>query len=384
MPLTRDVLILGSSARAAAFSAIRAGLRPRCLDSFADADLAAVCPTTAIAPRQADDELERLATSQAAPGWFYTGPFENRPALVERLSLSSRLLGNGAETLRAVRNPWNVAAVLKRHGLAAPRLARIANGPGEGSRWLVKPLASGGGLAIRLWEGARDDSDASHYLQEFIDGPTLSALYVSAKGEAKLLGIARQERGAPGAPFSYRGSVGPWPVTGSVAAKLARLGNLLAAEFALVGLFGVDFILADGEPWPIEINPRYTASVEALELAARRAFLTDHLRACVRGELPSLSPSRSSSPVVGKRVLYASAPIRFPGVPFPRFLPDVFQAPPIADIPHPGSMIQPGEPIMTVLAQGRDPGDCLAKLDRLERAWSERLAATVDGAIGPL
>lgn len=368
----RDVLILGSSARAAAFSAIRAGLRPRCLDSFADADLANACPTAAIGPRQTDDELARLAASQAAPWWFYTGPFENRPDLVERLARESRLLGNGARVLRAVRNPWNVASVLKRHGMAAPGLARIVDGPRAGGRWLVKPIASGGGIGVQFWDEKFTADDGSRYLQEFIDGPTLSALFVSAGGAARLLGVARQEQGAPGAPFLYRGSVGPWPAPESVAAKLARLGDLLAAEFALVGLFGVDFIHKGGEPWPIEVNPRYTASVEVLELAAGRAFLTDHLRARVRGELPDEgSPSPTS--VVGKRVLYASRLVRFPEVSIPQFPRDVFQFPPIVDIPHPGSLIQPGEPIMTVLAKGRDAEECLDGLDRLERAWLDRL-----------
>lgn len=380
-PSHGNVLILGASARAAAFSAIRAGLRPRCVDYFADADLAAVCPTTAIDPRQPDAEIERLAVSPGRPRWFYTGPFENRPDLVARLSLKSRLLGNGAETLRAVRDPWRAASVVHRADMAAPGLARIADGPPAPGRWLVKPLASAGGVGVRFWDGTPPAIDASHYLQEYIDGPTLSALYVAARGAARLLGIVRQEQGAPGAPFLYRGSVGPWPVGRPVAAKLDRLGELLAVEFALVGLFGVDFVLADGEPRPIEINPRYTASVEVLELAARRSLLADHLRACVRGDLPeAYSSPPSSSDVVGKRVLYASRPIRVPEIPIPRILLHGFQVPPIADIPRPGVVIQPGEPIMTVLARGRDPEACLSALDRLERAWRERLAARAENA----
>jgi hypothetical protein len=45
-----DVLILGASARAAAYSARRADLQPACIDLFADRDLAAVCPSRRIAP----------------------------------------------------------------------------------------------------------------------------------------------------------------------------------------------------------------------------------------------------------------------------------------------------------------------------------------------
>ena len=44
----------------------------------------------------------------------------------------------------------------------------------------------------------------------------------------------------------------------------------------LRGLFGVDFVLRDGIPWPVEVNPRYTASVEVLEFAAGIRALTLH------------------------------------------------------------------------------------------------------------
>ena len=40
-----SLLIFGASVRAAAFSALRAGLQPWCADLFADADLRARCPT---------------------------------------------------------------------------------------------------------------------------------------------------------------------------------------------------------------------------------------------------------------------------------------------------------------------------------------------------
>ena len=66
------LLILGAVARAAAFSALAAGLRPTCGDLFADADLARRCPVTAVTnyPRGMAD----LAEQGTAPApWMYTG-----------------------------------------------------------------------------------------------------------------------------------------------------------------------------------------------------------------------------------------------------------------------------------------------------------------------
>ena len=39
----------------------------------------------------------------------------------------------------------------------------------------------------------------------------------------------------------------------------------------LRGVFGVDFILHDGSPCVVEVNPRYPASVEVLEHATGKA-----------------------------------------------------------------------------------------------------------------
>ena len=103
-----------------------------------------------------------------------------------------------------------------------------------------------------------------------------------AKARRSLIGVTRQLIGAPGSPFAYRGSIGPVTISERLKARLDLMGRVLASEFALVGLFGVDFILRDDEPWPVEVNPRYTASVEVLELALGRSLLAEHLRACDR------------------------------------------------------------------------------------------------------
>ena len=60
---SETLVILGASARAAAHSARRAGFRAVCGDSFADVDLRAWCPVTAIEDYPA--ELEQVA--DAAP-----------------------------------------------------------------------------------------------------------------------------------------------------------------------------------------------------------------------------------------------------------------------------------------------------------------------------
>src|SRR5438309_1251845 len=99
-----NLLIFGASARAAAFSALRAGLSPWCADLFGDADLAARCPVIALPDTYPDGLLE--IERQAPPGPFlYTGGLENRPRLLRELAQRRTLWGVAPGILPQVRRP---------------------------------------------------------------------------------------------------------------------------------------------------------------------------------------------------------------------------------------------------------------------------------------
>ncbi|WP_337176769.1 ATP-grasp domain-containing protein [Paludisphaera sp.] len=364
-PPVATVLIVGASTRAAASSAARAGLSPRCLDLFADADLVALAPVDRFDPDRDADGLERLAAASPCDAWLYTGSMEARPDLVERLSRVAPLLGSSADVLRRIRDPWAIAEALRAEGLATPRLAATAPAAG---RWLAKSTATAGGLGAR-WADAPGEVPPTHF-QEFIDGPTFSALFVAADGRSRLVGVARQFPGVPGATFLYRGGVAPWPVAASAEDELRRIGATLARRFEPVGLFGVDFVLADGRPWVLEVNPRYTASSELFEYASGRSLMRDHIRACLDREIGE--EADVGGDCVGKQILYARSRLTFPAIAPPPFA-GHFREPPFADVPRPGTVIEPGEPILTVFARGRSPEGCLAELDRREAAWGEML-----------
>lgn len=373
MSTTQNILILGASTRAAAHSAARAGFRARCLDQFADADLAALCPTVRFDPLDLEALCRSFEAVSDGSDWIYTGPLENHPVLIERLQARRRLLGNGPATLRLIRDPWNLAAALARNGLPAPALRPpSAERPTRG-RWLAKPTASAGGRSIHRADASFIGIDDPFYYQEFVEGPTFSASYVGAAEHARLLGVVRQFPGASGSPFLYRGGIGPWPVAATTEARLEKLGDVLAAEFALVGLFGVDFVLSEEQPWTVEVNPRYTASVEVLELATRRELLRDHIRACLECRLPEPDQSLSTR-VVGKRILYSTRRLVTPAIDPPDWrAEDPFAVPSIADVPWPGTRIEPLEPIMTVLVAASSVEECSLRLDRLEDEWTKRL-----------
>jgi predicted ATP-grasp superfamily ATP-dependent carboligase len=380
--LSHPLLILGASTRAAAFSALRCGLTPRCADYFADRDLAAVCRVDRIDPRDAARQFIELADSLDPTSWIYTGGLENHPEWVDAISRRHVLWGIGGAALRAVRDPIRLAGVLERHDIPCPRACLDPTGLPRDGTWLKKPLASGGGFGIEPLRDHDEPARKSHYFQEQIDGPSFSALFVGARERARLVGVTRQWIGIVGSPFVYRGSIGPMPVSAELAARLQALGDVVAREFGVAGWFGVDFILRDGIPWPVEINPRYTASVEVHEIATGRSVLAEHQAACDASCGAAQNPigtDERPARVVAKWVLYAQRDMVAPEIiPEDNDPTDLVAARSIADVPRPGTCIGPGEPVMTLMATGPDLAECGSRLASLRQNWSERLGIAAD------
>ena len=357
-----DVLIVGVSTRAAAGSAIRGGLRPRCVDLFADRDLAAISSVDRVDALQ---DCAAIAEAMPPCPWFYTGGLENHPAVVDRIARRDRLWGVHGEVLRRIRDPIEVGRILADAGLPVPDVRSSASGLPRDGTWLSKPIASGGGIGVRPLLGPEDPDDEPRYYQRRIEGPSYSALFIGAGGRSRLIGVVRQWiGGVPGRPFAYRGGIGPCRLEPRFEARLRSLGDRLATAFELVGWFGVDYVSRDGWPWPVEVNPRYTASVEIHERATGRALLPDHRDACEDGSLSEMDPPPRRN-VVAKRILYAPRRLVFPAGEWPEGA--------IADIPAPGTIIEPGDPVLTLLVEAPDATTCRARLRRIRQAIGRML-----------
>ncbi len=377
----KHLLILGASARAAAFSALRAGLRPWSADLFGDLDLRARCHAVAVPTgRYPNGFLDLVGGAPAGP-WIYTGALENRRTLVRRLARLRPLWGNDSPALAVVRSPGRVHSLLSAAGLPCPAFHNPARLPSSGRRWLVKPIAGAGGIGIRFWDGRSPPGGrpSKVYFQEFMEGESCAAVFLADGTGSRLLGVTRQlvgEAWLGAAPFRYCGSVGPLSLPPSASATLGRIGQVLAAAAGLRGLFGVDFVLRDTVPWPVEVNPRYTASVEVLEYATGLRALALHRGVFDPGAGVPVATQREPS-VVGKAVLFARAPLVVPAEgaweaalsgPVP-----VEEMPAFADIPPAGQRIDAGRPVLTFFARAGGEADCLAALRRAAADLDARL-----------
>lgn len=393
--MAETLLILGASARAAAFSALRAGFRPVCGDLFADSDLRAACPVTAIERYPA--ELAEVASAAPAGAWLYTGGLENYPKLVDRVSRSRELLGVGGDVLRRVRDPFLVAEALRRAGLPAPECRPSAAGlPTDGS-WLVKGRRSSGGGLVAAWRGEQTvRAQPGWCFQKRIAGESQAAVFVAAAAEARLVGVTEQllacespaENPLPlgegvGDAFRYSGSLGPVPLTTVQRERFEQIGNVLAREFGLTGLFGVDCIVAGDGIWPVEVNPRYTASVEVLERAIGVSAIEWHVAACRETRLPQDALPTTSGMWFGKTIVYAPTTSGTKDYVVGGELTAEWQAanadslwPRFADLPAPGTKVAAGQPVFTLFASAGDRQTLREQLAREAAAWQARLAPT--------
>jgi predicted ATP-grasp superfamily ATP-dependent carboligase len=301
---------------------------------------------------------------------MYTGALENRPRVIRQLARQRRLWGNDGPVLDIVRSPQRIAQILTAADLPCPAVLTQAPSPQPDRHWVVKPRASAAGLGIRFWDGKSlsDRRARSSYFQEFISGTDCAALYVGEREGARLLGVTRQligETWMGAAPFRYCGSVGPLDVPAETRVTLEAIGRELAAASGMRGLFGVDFVLRDGVPWPVEVNPRYTASVEVLEYATGLRALALHHQV-FEPDAPTVPPSHAADGVVGKAILFGRAPLIIPeDGPWMASLSSpvsMEEMPPFADIPPAGQHIEAGRPILTFFVRAADESSCMAAL----------------------
>ena len=358
--MIEPLFVVGGSVRAAAMSARMAGFGPIAIDRFADTDLRRVCRKFR---RYAElGQLPELARQMPKGDWMYTGPLENFPELIEQLAERRTLLGNSGAIIQQLRDPWCLAAALHRSGLQSPELSRAGEVP-DGNNWLIKPLRSAGGFGIERFDRAipdRADHSDTMYFQQFISGRSIGATFLGARDTAALVGATEQLLGPAwggSREFQYVGSVGPIALSPGQFRALTKIGECIANCFHVQGLFGVDAIINDEGVWPVEVNPRYTASVEILERALNMATIHWHVAACRGGVLPQLASENRWDETFerhGKAIVYASRELVIDAT-LERELCMKIGAgadPIVADIPGAGTNIRRGEPIVTVFAKG--------------------------------
>ena len=375
----RSVLVVGVSTRAAAESAARAGFEVIALDAYADLDQHPSVRALSL-PRDfgtpfSPEAIVTAASEIASDAVVYLSSLENHPKAVEKLAGGRTLWGCAPDVLRQVRNPRTLAAALMQQGIQMPRViaaaahSRRADATGP---WILKPCMSGGGHGVRLWH--RDEPvPPRHYLQEFVSGIPASVVFVAANGRGAAIAMSRQlvgEDAFGASAFRYCGNILNTSIEKDIASEAIALVDAATAAFPLAGVGSIDVIASDSGLRPVEVNPRWSASMELVERARGVSMFGIHVDACARAALPlDLGLPWTATGTVGKAVLFAREDLVLGDT--SRWLED----PSVRDVPRPGERIAAGQPICTVFAVGSDEAGCHGMLvERAKRIYAELAA----------
>jgi predicted ATP-grasp superfamily ATP-dependent carboligase len=377
MPEQVDLLVIANSARYLAAAAGRAGLRVSVIDAFGDLDTRARTRhfqhAASMGAEALADAALRLSEQPGAPRrLLYGAGFDGRPDQLRRLRQGFEILGNDADALERVASPRPLFALLGALGIPFPPVSDTA--PANPAGWLVKRLASSGGLGVRDAAQAGVDLPADAYFQRAVAGLPVSALFAADGRSVRMLGYSRlRSLALPGTPFVYAGALSwPTPPTGMQRAATTYARRLTSA-LGLRGINGIDLLLPSAgdqaqrsgahEPLLLELNARPPATLELHEALKGCCGLLTHLDA-VAGQLPSAAPfdPQADAPAVrGLKVLYARQPLRVPALDWPSWC---------CDRPAPGTEIRAGEPICSLRASGGCEADVETRLDERARALS--------------
>jgi predicted ATP-grasp superfamily ATP-dependent carboligase len=379
-----NLLIVGISTRAAAASAAAAGFAVSAIDAFADLDQHPSVSARSLGRDFTAHAAARAAQDVRCDAVVYLSNLEKQPKAKSTLAAKRELLGNPPDVVRRVRNPLILAEALRKRGMATPevRLTPDTASQGDGRRWVIKPLSSGGGQRVRLWEPG-SDLPRHWYLQELIEGVSGSVVFVAAARRAVPLAVSRQligDRAFGADGYQYCGSIleiapledGPdFPHHEAFIRRACALAHAVTQEFDLVGLNGIDFVAHQGTPYAVEVNPRWCASMELAEHAYGVSTLGSHVAACTTGALPDfdLTSAQRRRSTNGKGVVYARRDVTVRDT--QEWLADSH----VRDVPRPGERIIAQRPVCSVFATGPDARACHAALVRRAASVYDRLAA---------
>ena len=374
------LVIVGFSARAAAQCAKRQGFEVIAVDFCADRDLKGQC----LAHYRLDDPDWPTTLNAIHPSvpLLLTGGMEHRLESVDQCHSVANRMGPNGKQLAAMRSLDNWERWAFSCGIGWPVTLRgclnksgISEQLFQGS-WLLKPFRSAGGMGIANVINVSQLSDRfftdrpNVYLQQRLPGNTIGITFLGSKFGSTLIGAAAawpDNSKPPSQSYIYRGSYGPIPLTTVQIDKLQRFANLVGRESGLLGLWQADFLEHNDELSLLEINPRWSASMDILDVCldlrlvetqyacicatmSQAGFDELATKACVRAK-------QSNDAILGKLIVYARAPFTVSQTQSDAWwlnrwegdLSSVRNGNRFADIPCAGTDIDEGDPILTIM-----------------------------------
>jgi uncharacterized protein len=323
------IAIIGFSVRAAAQCATRQGLKVIAVDMCGDRDLIEACEDHC----RLDDPNwpERLVKLAPTAPLLLAGGMENRIALIDQCHKLAPRLGAAGTQIKSLRQLENWERWARSSGIQWPRTARNASEfaafveRSDQCTWLLKSTQSCGGMgiqelctleAMRYLASVEASQSQVNYIQERLPGVSIGVTFLSSEFGSVVIGatVAWQDKELD-VPYKYTGSYGPIGLSQPNMDRLESFAELAQRDSQIKGLWQADFLIHDGELTLLEINPRWSASMDILNDCLGLPLVRLHVDClgCTLNEatLHEIEAGRRLAPtprLLGKRIIYADRP----------------------------------------------------------------------------
>ncbi|MGB9693351.1 MAG: ATP-grasp domain-containing protein [Fervidobacterium sp.] len=304
------------------------------------------------------DLAEKVANQVDKINFILVGSgFDDRPDLWMKLRHIAPTLGNSPERLNFIRDHEKLFSVAAEVGINFPRTEK-AKSPSEaveiakdiGFPVVLKPIKGSGGFRIRFGMNPQEieknfekvaGDNGGVLVQEYIRGINASSSILGDGNDCVVVSINEQLIGVKKlgctTPFGYCGNVVPLKLDNKILRRVEQISLTLGTRLKLVGTNGFDFVIRpDGEPFLMEVNPRFQGTLELVKYVTGLNLVEWHIKACY-GELPKeIPPYRGYA---AKMIIFAKRK---------SIIPDLSGINHLFDVPNPGTIVNKGNPICTV------------------------------------
>jgi predicted ATP-grasp superfamily ATP-dependent carboligase len=386
------LLLVGIDLVGLAYSAKKAGHRVCAVDYFGDIDLQNICdkylsflhqragqstgnmmlqfnPNAFVMMTKSLNEIEKI------DGILLSSGLDDSFNTLSELNGLIDIIGNHPEVIYRVRDKESFFNEIRKLKISHPKTVKVMSLE-EAKSWarnfgfpvILKSLKGFSGFDVRKVDEQKHIEETYHELnlnkngviiQEYIKGRNVSISFISSTNNCRILTFNEQLLGLQevyqSEPFGYCGNVVPMEIKDSTMKECESIASIISTHFGLMGSNGIDFVISDsGIPYLIEVNPRFQGTLECVERILNINLVKIHIDACIRGVLPKCL--NKSSKFATRLILYAPKRLNAP---------DLTSFMNIRDVPLPGSIIEKGEPLCSVISEDKNRSCALRKAYRI-------------------
>lgn len=345
------VLVAGFATRHVAASAVRAGYEVHAIDAFCDRDLSWLTKSC-----KSFEELDEL------PGLVQE--------VCEKIPVDIFVVTSGAEDMETGRSvcgtpPGKAREFTDKNSIQnffeeidAPVPGILGGGLYPA---MLKPCHGAGGWRNQIVSSEKEEEgfremwpDVPYIRQEVVEGVPCSVSCIAADGQAKAVAANMQYmRGGDGErAYGFAGAATPY-LRGEAAGLFGEAERIVSLS-GCTGSVGVDFMLCDDGISAIEINPRFQATLDIVEMSMDFNIFRAHVEAA-GGILPKSRPEAKR--FAARKVLFADRDLTVRddlGSLCPR----------VADIPWKGTEIEEGSAVISAYGLGATMEATAESLDK--------------------